>query len=64
VLDRIGAVIDVLAQNPLAGRARPELGRGVRSFPVGNYIVFDFPMGVDVLRVLSGYLDISPEEMS
>ena len=32
VLDRIGEVLDMLIRNPLAGRQRPELASGLRSF--------------------------------
>lgn len=61
MLDRIGAVIDMPAHNPKAGRARPELAPSLRSFPAGNYIVFYLPIpnGIEVVRVLSGYLDIA-----
>ncbi len=65
VLDRIGEVLDMLIQHPLAGRQRPELAPGLRSFPAGNYIVFYLPLagGIEVVRILSGYLDVSPEDM-
>ncbi len=65
VLDRIGEVLDMLIRNPLAGRQRPELASGLRSFPAGNYIVFYLPLddGIEVVRILSGYLDIAPEDM-
>jgi toxin ParE1/3/4 len=65
VLDRIGDVLDMLIRNPLAGRQRPELASGLRSFPAGNYIVFYLPLddGIEVVRILSGYLDITPEDM-
>jgi toxin ParE1/3/4 len=65
VLDRIGEVLDMLIRNPLAGRQRPELASGLRSFPAGNYIIFYLPLddGIEVVRILSGYLDITPEDM-
>ncbi len=40
VLDRIEGALEMLANNPLAGRARPELGAQLRSFPVGAYVIF------------------------
>jgi toxin ParE1/3/4 len=51
----------MLAENPTAGRARPELHPEIRSFPVGNYIVFYriIPGAVDVVRVLSRFRDIN-----
>jgi toxin ParE1/3/4 len=60
LLDRVGAAIEMLAHNPRAGRERPELAPSLRSFPIGNYVIFYLPLdkGVDVVRVLSGYLDI------
>lgn len=61
-LDRIGDVLQSLADNPLMARARPELGEDLRSFPVGAYVVFFRPLpgGVHVVRILSGYMDITP----
>lgn len=42
------------------GRARPELGPAIRSFPIGKYVVFYEPIqdGIDVFRVLSGARDV------
>ncbi|HTK37708.1 MAG TPA: type II toxin-antitoxin system RelE/ParE family toxin [Pyrinomonadaceae bacterium] len=31
---------EMLGMNPNAGRERPELSDGVRSFPLGNYLIF------------------------
>src|SRR5688500_12558007 len=52
--------IDLLASNPLLGRSRDELRLGLRSFAVGNYIVFYYPLddGVELVRVLDGRRDI------
>jgi toxin ParE1/3/4 len=65
VLDRIGEVLDMLLRNPLAGRERPELAPSLRSFPAGNYIVFYLPLndGIEAVRILSGYLDITSEDV-
>jgi toxin ParE1/3/4 len=64
LLDRVGAGIEMLAHNPFAGRERPELAPSLRSFPIGNYVIFYLPLdnGVDVVRVLSGYLDIDASD--
>ena len=37
-----------------------ELGESLRSFPVGNYVIFYRAMqdGIEVVRVLSGFRDI------
>lgn len=46
----------ILAGNPFAGRQGPDIGLGVRSLPVGNYVIFD-TVHTDVLyitRVLHG----------
>ncbi len=55
----------MLAANPLAGRARSELHEGLRSFPVGSYVVFysPTPEGVEIVRVLHGRRDISEDDM-
>ena len=65
LLHRIGDTLCMLADNPRAGRERPELAASLRSFPVGNYIVFYLPLsdGINVVRILSGYLDITAEDM-
>ena len=64
-LDKIEHVLMMLRDNPMAGRARPELGRDVRSFPVGNYIMFYRPLsdGIDLARALNGRKDIRVEDM-
>ena len=40
LLARIEAAFDMLADTQFAGRARSDLAPNLRSFPVGNYIVF------------------------
>jgi toxin ParE1/3/4 len=64
-IDRIGEIFEMLVQNPLAGRARPELRRDLRSFPVGSYVVFYFPLpdGIEVVRVISARRDIDPDDL-
>jgi toxin ParE1/3/4 len=63
LLHRIDRALQNLMMNPLAGRARPELGREIRSFPIGNYVVFYVPVsaGIDVVRILHGARDIAAE---
>jgi toxin ParE1/3/4 len=48
------------ATQPMMGRARAELGAGIRSFVHGKYVVFFSPLpdGIDVVRVLHGARDI------
>jgi toxin ParE1/3/4 len=42
------------------GRNRPELALALRSFPVGNYIIFyrQIRNGIEVIRVLNAMRDI------
>ena len=49
-----------LAESPYLGRKREELMLGLRSFPVGNYVIFYLPKreGIEVVRVLHGARDI------
>lgn len=64
MLDRFDQTLRMLSDQPLAGRERPELAPGLRSFPVGNYVLFYLPLpnGIDLVRVRSGYMDIEPED--
>lgn len=52
-----------LAAMPAMGREEPHLAPNLRSFPVGNYLIFYQPLadGVALVRVLHGARDISPE---
>jgi toxin ParE1/3/4 len=65
LLDRIGNVVEMLVHTPLAGRERPELGRDLRSFAVGNYVVFYIARldGIEIIRVMNGRQDIDAEAM-
>jgi toxin ParE1/3/4 len=58
--DQFIETLQLLSQFPEMGRARPELGRLLRSFPVGNYIVIYRPRkgGIELVRVLHGARDI------
>lgn len=66
LLDRFGKVFEMLVQNPLAGRPRPDLGQNIRSFAVANYMIFYIPQtaGVDIVRVMHGRQDIGPADMA
>jgi toxin ParE1/3/4 len=59
-LDRIHRVCLRLASAPRIGRPRDDLAAGLRSFPVGHYVIFyrDSTAAIEVVRVLSGYRDI------
>jgi toxin ParE1/3/4 len=60
-LDRIDQKFRTLAQRPGLGRARDELAEGLRSFPVGRYVVFyrPLPEGIEIVRVLHGARDLT-----
>ncbi len=59
-VDELVGKFQTLAAQPGIGRTRDELGESLRSFPVGNYVIFYRAMqgGVEVVRVLSGFRDI------
>ena len=58
LVDDIIHRFDLLAEQPGIGRARPEFGRGVRSFAVENYVVYDRHEGdVLIARILHGRRD-------
>jgi toxin ParE1/3/4 len=65
LLVRIEEHFDMLAQTPLAGRARNELAPNLRSFPVGNYVIFYVPVsdGIEVVRVMHGRQDIDADDI-
>jgi toxin ParE1/3/4 len=48
---------------PGCGREEPKFARDLRSFPVGNYLIFYRPIqnGIALVRVLHGARDITPE---
>jgi len=57
---RIKGEFRTLARQPRMGRERPELLDGLRSFPVGKYVIFYVPRsrGIEVVRVLHGARDL------
>jgi toxin ParE1/3/4 len=60
LLDKIEEQCQALAQFPNMGINRDELMPTLRSFPIGNYLLFYLPTddGVEIVRVLSGMRDI------
>jgi toxin ParE1/3/4 len=60
LLDAIAAQCDRLADFPGMGRRRDELAPSLRSFPIGNYVIFYrlIDDGIEVIRVLHGARDI------
>lgn len=64
-IERIGEIFEMLVENQLAGRVRLDLGANLRSFPVGNYMIFYVPIadGIEVVRVMHGRQDIDADDM-
>jgi toxin ParE1/3/4 len=60
LIDQIHERCQFLAATPKAGRERPDLNASIRSFVVGNYVIFyrETAKGIEVARVLHGYRDI------
>ena len=64
-LDKLELLLLRLAERPLIGRERPELADNLRSFPLGNYVIFYRPIsdGIDVVRVLNRYRDLEAGDL-
>lgn len=60
ILDDIEAKCRLIATQPNMGRLRSELAPGLRSFPVGRYIILyqSLPDGIDVVRILHSARDL------
>jgi len=50
-LDAIGRILQLIGEYPLLGKHRPDLREGLRSFPVGSYIVL-YRVDGDTAQVL------------
>ena len=54
----------LLAEHPVAGSLRPEIGEDIRSFDVGSgsYILFyqPIPNGIEAIHITHGARDIPP----
>ena len=59
-IDKLDQSLHLWATQPMMGRERKELAPGLRSLPLGRYVVFFAPLkdGIDVVRVMHGSLDI------
>jgi toxin ParE1/3/4 len=62
LLDSIAETCKLISKHPDMGEARNELLKNLRSFPVGNYLIFYMHLkdGVDIVRVLHGSRDLKP----
>ncbi len=56
LLDKIVEKSQPLAQSTFIDKARDELGPKIRSFPIGNYVLFYQAIedGIEIIRVLHG----------
>ena len=58
--EKISRLFDLLAQFPEMGRERTELLSGIRSMPLGNYVIFfAIKEELEIVRVLHGARDIN-----
>jgi toxin ParE1/3/4 len=60
LVDLVEEKCTLLVRLPDIGRVRDELAPGLRSFPVGKYVIFYrcAKGGIEIVRVLSGWRDI------
>lgn len=60
LVDLVEEKCTLLARLPDIGRVRDELAQGLRSFPVGKYVIFyrRVKSGIEIVRVLSSWRDI------
>lgn len=60
ILRTIGDKFEMLSKNPLMGQDRSELSPQMKSFSVGNYVIYyrPFSKGIEIMRVLHGARDV------
>jgi toxin ParE1/3/4 len=60
--EKLSRLFDLLAQFPEMGRKRIELFAGIRSMPIGSYIIFfEVKKELEIVRVLHGARDINKD---
>jgi toxin ParE1/3/4 len=61
LVERIDKTLRLLSMQPQMGQHRPELAPELRSFSVGNYVVFFRPIddGIEVERVIHAARDVN-----
>ena len=66
VVREIYAAFAMLADQPMAGRDRSDLGPELRSFPVAGYMVFyrQDASTLSIIRILHAARDITPDLLS
>lgn len=62
-IDGIDRKFEMLAKRSKVGRPREELYSGLKSFPVGRYMIFFFQFldGIEIVRVLHSARDFASE---
>ena len=62
LLQAIRVKVELLAEAPGLGRPRDEFAPRLRSFPVGDYLLFYRPTtdGIELVRVLRGARNLPP----
>lgn len=60
-LDKLNQKLVKIAQFPYLGRKREEILPNIRTITLNNYLILYLPNenGIDVLRVVSGYRDLT-----
>jgi toxin ParE1/3/4 len=63
LIDEFDATLQTIAASPLIGRKVNELEVGLRSIPVGNYLIFYrlIADGIELIRVVHGARDVNPD---
>jgi len=61
LLDKFGRVFEDLARHPQMGESRPELGRRIRAFSVGSYVIYfqTVDAGVEIVRIIHGARNVT-----
>jgi toxin ParE1/3/4 len=59
-IDKLREQCEQLAASPHLGRLRPEFAHDIRSYRVGNFLIFYFTTdtGIEIARVLHGARDL------
>ena len=62
-IDRLNEAFQTLSEFPGMGRGRDEVRKGLRSFPVDQFVVYygSVPDGIRIVRILHGSRDITNE---
>ncbi len=66
VMERIDEAIEKLGRHPELGPERPNLGRGIRMFPVDSTNIFYrvTPEWLEIVRILPAARNVTPDLLS